>query len=343
MKRMSVGFRTHGSPTVGLGHVRRCLTLAEALRALAAQICFFVNDDPIVTDVIAWAGFEAMTVPDGTSDSTLSALKRWQPEALILDSYDLTADFMATVRRSVKLLVAIDDLADRELPVDIVVNGTINALSLHYTALPTTRFFLGPAYILLRNEFAQRPDRAIRECIEQVLLTIGGSDPHHLTPRLMEWVRETLTEASLDVVVGPFFERTGSVGDVAARYPGRAHIHHNPSYMRDLMVKADLAVAGGGQTTYELAATGTPTIAICVADNQQDTVKGMDAAGTLAFVGDAGDPNLETVVKHTLRRLAADPTARKEMSRKGLSVIDGQGASRVAQVILQAIKQEQVQ
>jgi len=41
-----------------------------------------------------------------------------------------------------------------------------------------------------------------------------------------------------------------------------------PQDVAPLMLAADMAVCGGGQTTSELAATGTPAIAIRLAENQ---------------------------------------------------------------------------
>jgi spore coat polysaccharide biosynthesis predicted glycosyltransferase SpsG len=104
--------------------------------------------------------------------------------------------------------------------------------------------------------------------------------------------------------------------------------------MHALMLKADLAVTGGGQTTYELAATGTPAVAICIAENQRVSLKGLAEAGTLEFVGDAVDDDLELKLKSALTGLGGDPKRRQTMSERGQRLVDGRGAERVAQEIV---------
>lgn len=105
--------------------------------------------------------------------------------------------------------------------------------------------------------------------------------------------------------------------------------------MRGLMLAADLALCGGGQTTYELAATGTPTIAVRTAENQTVNLKGLVTAGSLVWGGDVRDSDLESKVMHELKALADDASRRAVMSRQGRGLVDGQGASRVARTLLE--------
>ena len=87
----------------------------------------------------------------------------------VVDSYAVAVDgeCLAQVRGSV--VAVIDDLADRLLPVDLVINGAIDAHRLAYQTRPGTRLLLGPDYVLLREEFATEPKRPIRERIEIAL------------------------------------------------------------------------------------------------------------------------------------------------------------------------------
>src|SRR2546428_7754394 len=102
------------------------------------------------------------------------------------------------------------------------------------------------------------------------------------------------------------------------------------------MLRCDVAVTGGGQTTYELAATGTPAIAIKMADNQTGNVRGLSVRGTLVWVGDADDSDLEGKVTGALKDLANDKCKRDDMSRAGRALVDGLGTERVARAILEA-------
>jgi len=330
MKGPLIGVRTHGGPTVGLGHVRRCLALASALQRLHASVLFIVSDDANTLSLIERHSFEHVSTDAShrEPDATLQIVRERNVAALITDSYDIDRPYLAAVQPYVKPLVVLDDMADRSLPADMVVNAAIGAETLPYADLTHARLLLGSRYCLLREEFAHEPDRSIRPDVRRVLITIGGSDPSNLTSCLMHWVRQVLPCTQLDVVVGPFFNQPLEVADI------QAMLHHGPHNMRDLMLACDLAICSGGQTSLELAATGTPAVAIQAAENQTHNLMGLSRAGVLRLAGRSDDVDLENRVKVELETLAHDAPRRAALSARGRALIDGCGADRVAQAIM---------
>ncbi len=330
MSGPTIGIRTHGGPGIGLGHVRRCLALAEALRREQAQVTFIVNDEAHVRSLIERHGFAAMVDTEAVDQpaATLYRLASLPTSMLITDSYDIGTNELATMRPYTLTLVAFDDLADRSLPVDVVINAAIGAETLPYADLTDARLLLGPKYCPLRDEFARDPDRLIRPNVERVLITVGGSDRHRLTSRLIQWARQILPDARLDVVVGPFFDGQSMMADA------KVTRHYDPANMRELMLACELAMCSGGQTTYELAATGTPTLAVQIAENQTQNLRGLSDTGTLTLAGCIDDVDLENKVKAGLRTLASNRPQRAAMSARGRELIDGRGAERAAQEII---------
>lgn len=336
MTKTSVAVRTNGSSTIGLGHVRRCLSLGQALREkFGTTVTFILNEDSVTQELVRSKGFEAVSVTSsGDAEQTQHILKALAATALVTDSYELGTDYLSSMRGHVKLLVAIDDLA-KPLPVDVIVNGAANTSPTMYSALPTTRLLLGPSYMLLRSEFSQEPERDFRESIYRVLITVGGSDPFQLTPLLMEWVHKALVKVDLDIVVGPFFKNGEGIKQMAARLPVKVNLHFAPDNIRALMLETDIAITGGGQTTYELAATGTPAVAVCLADNQRNSLAGLMQGGTLFYVGDVNDSDLAEKLRSALETLNSDLNQRRQLSRRGRQMVDGFGAQRVAKAIVE--------
>jgi UDP-2,4-diacetamido-2,4,6-trideoxy-beta-L-altropyranose hydrolase len=325
-----VVFRTGGNKQIGLGHLRRCLSLAEALRRLGTDCFFLLDEDPVCVDQVAAAGFEAIRIQSGEDLSqTIEQCRKRKARAIVADSYALNAAYLTGLRQAKAVVVVVDDLADRELPVDLVVNGSIDATTLAYRAEKTTRFLLGPQYILLRSEFAEEPKRTIAEQVRHVLVTIGGGDPQQLTPKLVRWVADIFKDVSVEVVIGPMFDNQNLPSAELA-----ATVYSNPQNIRSIMLSADLTLCGGGQTTYELAATGTPAVAIRLGDNQTQNLAGLHSAGALVWAGDAHDADLEAKTKRALATLAGDPAQRAALSQRGRALVDGQGATRVAHAIL---------
>jgi spore coat polysaccharide biosynthesis predicted glycosyltransferase SpsG len=259
-------------------------------------------------------------------------------DALVVDSYAFASDDLRALGEG-RVVVVFDDAADRELPVDVVINGGAGAGRLAYRGGPRTRYLLGPHYLALGPEFAEAAPRTIHDHVRRALLTIGGADPGRITARLVRGAIGGLGAITLDVVVGPLVEDVAAVREAVRSTPGRVTLHESPKHLRDLMLAADLAITGGGQTVYELAATGTPMVAIRLAENQRLNIEAMQAAGVLEYAGDVHDAALETGLVAALATLAADTARRAEMSRRGRGVVDGRGAGRLARAVRDLLPQ----
>ena len=337
MSQPSIVFRTEGGPAIGLGHIRRSMTLAQELQKQGGRAIFVLPEDPSSLDILRREGFEVATVAmdkDLDLGETLKCAERFSARASIIDSYNIL-DFSRITK--VVFTGVIDDLATTSLPVDLIINGGADAGELCYRASVRTQLLLGPQYSLLREEFSEEPVRRPSKSIERVLITLGGTDHNGLTANILTWVREKLPSARLDVVIGVFFN--GATGDKIRhliKEDPHAHQYENPPQMRDLMLACDVAITGGGQTTYELAATGTPGLAIRLADNQTGNLRGLSAHGAIRWVGDATDGDLKDKLLDALQDLAENREKRTEMNRAGRRLVDGRGAKRVAQAIIKA-------
>lgn len=329
-----VVFRTGGGECLGFGHVRRCLSLADALCRGGVRSFFLLDGDVSFVDRAREAGFEAASVcANDDLQHTVAEAVRHRARAIVADAYAFSPEYLSALGQASAKTVVIDDMGDRDVPVDVVVNGSVGAERLRYRGAEHTRFFLGPRYILLRPQFAQTVGRRIGERVRNVLVTVGGSDPHGLTARLLHDVRHTLPDALVDVVVGPLFTDCEQL-EVSMRSCGDAiSLHHDPHEIMQLMLNADLALSGGGQTTYELAACGTPTIAIRTAGNQTVNLMGFASAGALIWAGDVSDVDLDEKVKRAVAEVDRDREGRATLSRRAQALIDGRGAQRVAQII----------
>lgn len=321
-----IAFRTTAGEHVGFGHLRRCLSLAEALRQQGVQSMFWVDGPPVARKQIAEDGFPAASVAQ-RHESVAAPIQAAAPGAIVVDSYELGPTEFAALSATGIPVIAIDDCGDRPLPVDLVINGSPGAELLPYQNDGNTRYLLGLSYALLRPEFGDSLKREIRGLIQNVLITVGGSDPWHLTPRFAALTARTLPRTAIDVVAGPGFAEMEMAGCAGAT------LHRNPADMRGLMLAADLVICAGGGTTYELAATGTPAAAVCVADNQVSSLDHLANAGVLRWVGDVADADLDTKLVEALVTLSEGVEKRIEMSTRGRSLVDGQGSERVARIL----------
>jgi UDP-2,4-diacetamido-2,4,6-trideoxy-beta-L-altropyranose hydrolase len=332
MMSSRVLFRTVGSEAIGLGHVRRSLALADAVRTLGGEALFAVAGDRRAIELVRVAGFEATLVAPATVALPLAGI-----HAVVVDDYAVTSADVARLATE-RMVTVIDDLADRELDVHLVVNGSAGAAALRYRGGARTQLLLGPRFIPLRAEFGEAPARSVSSGLQRVLLTVGGADPGAVTERLLAAARRALPRVVVDVIVGPLATRVERLRESARAHAGAVVLHEDPKDVRALMLAADVAISGGGQTLYELAATATPTVAIRLADNQTLNLTNLQTEGTLLWAGDAGDADLETMLTSALMVLAENRGRRAEMSRRARALVDGRGAARVAAAILDGLR-----
>lgn len=325
---------TEGGRSVGLGHLRRCVTLAAALTRSGVQTTFRVEGGEAAEALVRDAGFPVEAHADLSDAAELSSLiATTSAEGVLIDSY--RADEEVFRACASKKTIAIDDLADRPLPVDMVVNSTIAAESLDYGRLTGARLLLGPRYALLRPEFEVVSERRPSPSIERVMITLGGSDHGSLASDIVRWCAAAAPAATLDVVIGPFFERLDLLRGLES---ARIVLLDQPR-MRDVMLRADLAVVSGGQTLFELAATGTPAIVITTAENQVEHARAFADRGTVVLAGRADDPDLPSRFAAAYESVN-DVAARAEMTRRGCELVDGRGAERTASAIVELLKGE---
>jgi len=335
-----IGIRANAGPAVGFGHIRRCVSLAEALLQRGAKVVFFANPE---SDPSAWlprhgSSRGAIELVPATEAATLTItnarVSALNVAALVVDSYDTGAEAMAAA--PVPVAAILDAPPSQPLPASLIVNTAADAARLEHPLAPGARALLGPQFTLLRSEFAQPPERRVRPDISRVLVMAGGSDATGLSLIFVAAVRAVLKHVALDIVIGPYFPPSvaSELREKAAADP-LLTVVETPVAIRELMVASDIALTAGGQTTCELAAAGVPACAVRVASNQTPYLEGFQARRTLVWAGDIGDADLQPKIEQAIRALHDDRGRRQSMSEAGRNTVDGCGATRVADAILE--------
>lgn len=336
---MKVYILTEGGAGIGLGHVMRCCALYQGFAAHGADPVLVIQKEE------DFSGTEAESLAEILSgiqhrmmhwrEAEAGILERIARDSIVVvDSYLADASVYRTISRRAGLLVSLDDTLRLPYPDGIVLNSAIKANDLSYPRAENLHYLLGIKYALLRSAFRFPLPRKVSPQIRSVLLTVGGGDPHDMTPGIMSGLQEMFPALELNVVVGGAF----SAGQRAAikRVKGKNTVlcdRPDGAEMAGLMLEADAAVTGGGQTLLELAAAGTPALVMALADNQLDNITGMQEVGTAEFVGWYNDPALMENIKRGLLRLG-ERQVRQTMSEQGRKCVDGQGGSRAVREIL---------
>jgi spore coat polysaccharide biosynthesis predicted glycosyltransferase SpsG len=165
-----------------------------------------------------------------------------------------------------------------------------------------------------------------------MLLTLGGSDVKSLSPQLIGFIRKSFPSYCIVVLIGP---GCTCIKEIRAAADEKVRLVVNPSdeEISRAMATSDLAIATGGHTMYELAAAGLPTVQVQVAENQEVS-KYWEDFGFSRFAGWYDNQHFLTRLKECIG-FYASPEKREKSSTLGQGLIDGCGAERLIQEIMQ--------
>ena len=335
-----VVLRADASEAIGTGHVVRCQTLAAALVARGWQATVATRTLPeALADGLAEAGISVLRLGPDTSleDEPAEITDRLGLTlALVVgDHYGLGRSWFEQVRQDQPraVLMAIDDLADRPLPVDMVLNQNLGANAADYAVLVPAgaRVLAGPPYALLRPEFADLRSRRRSRAghIERILIFMSGADAADVTARAVVAIGRLGCPA--DVVVGAAYPNLAGLGEMVARQPA-TELHVNTGQMATLMDRADLAIGAASSASWERCTLGLPAVLVTLADNQVTAERLLVEAGAAQAIGwhtaiDAAD------IERVVRALIGDPGRVAAMSEAAARVTDGLGTERVVAAI----------
>ncbi len=273
----------------GLGRVRRTLTLVDAFRTQGVEARIFLSDDD-GAELVREQGYPfEIGMPGDLSN-----------DILIIDTCTLTAEKITELCTQSRISCVIDDLGERPVACDYIINPNLYAACVDYGAYEARRIFHGPAHSLLAAAFF---DEATSDDNRQgIVVSFGGTDNGALAVAVAASL-STKTDEPIYVPVPAYLEPAASLVELAARVPSVKPLK-NPE-MATLLGKSRLYVGAAGATVLEALAAGC---AVCVAATQKDQKRNVD------FLPTIGVPALSTyhadamAVMAEQTMLAAKPT-----------------------------------
>lgn len=353
---MQVVFRADASLQIGTGHVMRCLTLADALRERGAQSNFICRPHAgHLLDLIHQRGHsatalapadDAFTAPadpshakwlgtDWSSDAeqTRQALGDQVVDWLVVDHYALDRRWGQALRPHTRRIMTIDDLADRPHDCDLLLDQNLGRQAKDYGGLISchTQTLIGPAYALLRPEFAQWREHSLQRRaqpqLKNLLITMGGVDKTNATGQVLAALTccELPADLRIIVVMGPTAPWLAQVQAQATAMPCPTQVLSGVRNMAQLMAESDFCIGAAGSTSWERCCLGLPTVQLVLAANQKEAslaLTEMSAALSINF-----STQLTTDLKHLINRI--DAQRMKTLTNRSAAICNGRGPEAV--------------
>lgn len=357
-------FRVDASHEIGVGHVMRCLALAEELNQYAFRIIFICRlHKGHLADLIKDKGYQVFILPitqqsklikdnnddygswlgcswkqDAIECKDLLAKHQLFPTFLVVDHYGIDARWHSMMRLSTKNIVVIDDLANRSYDCDLLIDQNLSADLLSYKSASKSKakYLLGPKYALLRKQFyllrnriqALGPDRwPLKNC----LVCLGGYDIEGWTSHIMGVLLTAQRRLIFHVII-PGDSHQRSYLELLSKQYSNMRLYFSPLDLSELMLLADFAIGTAGTMSWERACIGLPTLLYQSAENQKQSYHFLAKSKAVIPLG-ALSSNGVGSINDEIHKLTLNQNLFLKMVERNYQLCDGLGCQRVARII----------
>lgn len=337
--------RADANTVIGMGHVARCLSIAEAAYKFESKKPMFLTADESCHKIIEDRGFDVRALRTDYRDmeteiDILGSILQ-AGDVILVDSYQATVEYFRKLGKLCRTAY-LEDIG-LAYPVDLLINYNIYGpkLEQNYEAAenPPKRLLLGTKYMPLRELFQRDIAYEVKEEVRDVMVTTGGSDPCFAAGAFVDEILKEegiLKNITYHVVSGPF----NSFADLLkAKCAGRENIivYENVKDMKALMKKCDVLLTAAGSTVYEACVLGIPMICFYFAENQRQGAETLSCLTPIVNAGNFSDDAVKVSrnMIMALKKCTESREYRERLCESERGLVDTKGAMRVAEKLVE--------
>lgn len=339
-------FRVDGHSNIGLGHVMRCLTLADEFYKLNYNILFLLSlKSEVIAEKIKGLDYKVSMISNPKNEytddarETCNVISRLHVSLLVVDNYHLDEKWETLVSKYSEKILVIDDLANRKHDCQFLLDCSYGRLTSDYAGLcnSDSQLLMSTKYSLLRSEFAILRSEAIvkrnvTKKIRSILINFGGTDHKELSMFSIQALYDNNYQNEIHVMISSACEYLNELKYYCDDNES-IFLHVDVKNVAELMLKVDLAIGSIGTSSWERCCLGLPTIGVIVADNQRFIANKLAALSVITL---ASSESLSSSIKEIL--VDVDLKKWKGLANKSFEICDGLGKERVIRAILPSLK-----
>ena len=248
-------FVVAGFPAIGMGHVFRALMLAHEITDHKIMfVCTSASE--LAVENIARRDYPL--VRQGAEDLATTVLNL-RPDLVINDFLNTPKDYMEELKRHGVKCVNFEDDGEGANLADLVINA------LYENCPGNAQMHNGAGYFCLRDEFLEAKRNPLRDHVQTLLITFGGTDQYNCTKRVLNLVEPFCRPLgiSIRIVVGPGYAHLDDMLEHIQNLANpQIHFTYATNVMSQMMEGADLAICSAGRTVYELCHMRIPGLVL---------------------------------------------------------------------------------
>jgi UDP-2,4-diacetamido-2,4,6-trideoxy-beta-L-altropyranose hydrolase len=265
-----VYIRVDASPEIGLGHVVRCIALAQMI-SNDFEIIFVTQNLPEkIQQNIFELNFKLISITEENEITSILSTN----DIVVIDHYGLGIDYHRLLKQQRVKIVCIDDIHEKEFDADLIINHAPSVSSDSYKSNHSTVYALGLYYALLRPIFFQQKTEYTKEK-NSLLICFGGSDFKNLTLNVLTEVLKGNSFEQITVVTGSAYLYIDELNPLLTSDNRVTHYHAvNDLKIFELLSKSEASITPASGILFEAIACNCIAISGYYVENQTLIYKG---------------------------------------------------------------------
>jgi spore coat polysaccharide biosynthesis predicted glycosyltransferase SpsG len=342
MRSDNVLLVVNGNRTIGYGHISRTKILVEELISRGFNICFLTLTDCLFVDEIKTYSSDTLQVSSFETtekETILRYINDQNINIVLIDLIEKEYSDLNWIRAAqpklflVTVTLFLFDYTKRYEHLSFFpdLDATLSGSYRGYNGL--FDLYSGPDYFTFREEFRNLVP-VIKETAQNVLITMGGSDPFGITLKVLRTIKDL--EYSVTVILSEISNTYEHVKKIVESNPKFELLEKSHS-IAQLMLDSDLIIINGGLTRYEACLIGIPFIALSIHERQYLITKRLTDQGVGINLG-ISHALSNSKIKNGLIDLMNSFSRRKEMSKNMKGLFDYNGGKRIVDEIVKTKK-----
>ena len=292
-----IAFRVDSASFIGIGHLKRCIAIANELKRLGFK-CIFIStefkdsnyDDVHINEHELITLRNKITMPRKIQQSNLWLCKKWIDDAnetlsilqeknckyIFVDHYGISQEWESHIKNFNISVMTIDDI-DREHDVDLFIDYSFwkhrTDVEKRILRKSDCKFLLGKDYLPLIGNFKDSIIKNKNFHNPTILITLGGYDNEGLGLKIIK-ILEDLKHINIKkVIIVTDKENELPIKSSTKKSRLSYEIHVCPNNLGCLYSKSDICFGASGVSAYERIYFEIPQLIFVKAQNQNETAE----------------------------------------------------------------------
>lgn len=338
-------FRCDVGPTIGMGHLMRCIALAEEFILRGTSVAFVadVDSNPWAADQLRRRRIPFVEPPTGAVDGWAEMVHRFQADIVVIDSYSLDNDLYKSIRGTGVVVVAIVDGDLRDRVADLYVDPNFGADLQNPPLPPSTLRLAGTQYVLIRDDILNArpasPDQGRRSGDPKVFAFFGGTDPNDAASFVAQVLVNTGRRFTATLVAATP-EIAANIRSIQPMHGQALKTISPTSALAEHVMASDVVISAAGTSTWELMCLGAASGLLCVAENQRPAYERLVASELVVGLGILADLRGDIgAANEPVSRLLENRQLQSRLRVNAWSTVDGRGRARLVESCLGVVGQ----